>query len=421
MGAPGKSARVAFGALIIKETLKVSDEETVEQIQENPYLQYFLGYDSYTDEKPFDASMMVHFRKRISKQMIAEINDIVLEKQIKKSKKNKNDNDNDPCNGTDSNNGKLLLDASCAPSDISYPTDLKLLNEGREKSEKIIDRLHEPFRGKKKKVRTYRKNARRDYLRASKKRKLSKKALRKAKGKQLRYLRRDLKHIEELTKTSDLGLLSKKEYKDLLVINELYRQQKEMYDGRRNHIEGRIVNISQPHIRPIVRGKAGKSTEFGAKISISLVDGFTYLDYLNWDNYNESMIFKYHIENYKRRYGCYPEVVYVDKIYRTRENREYCKNLGIKILGKPLGRRRKNDKEYKKLKEGDRNPIEGKLGQGKRKYSLDKIMGKLPETSESMIGMVFLIMNIDKLVKLIYFCLIKLCKIICKERLLLRV
>jgi IS5 family transposase len=69
-GRPALPVRVALGALVIKERLKISDEETVEQIQENHYLQYFLGYESYRDERPFDPSLMVHFRKRLKGDVI---------------------------------------------------------------------------------------------------------------------------------------------------------------------------------------------------------------------------------------------------------------------------------------------------------------------------------------------------------------
>lgn len=75
MGAPAKSLRVALGALIIKEKLGTSDEETVQQICENPYLRYFLGYSEYRDEAPFEASMLVHFRKRLSLEMVAQVNE----------------------------------------------------------------------------------------------------------------------------------------------------------------------------------------------------------------------------------------------------------------------------------------------------------------------------------------------------------
>ena len=125
--------------------------------------------------------------------------------------------------GGGDNQGKLIVGASCAPADIRNPTDLSPLNGAMEESEHIIDRLHEPLKGKEKKVRTYRNKARRDYLKAAKRRKLSAKELRKAIGKQLRYVKRDLEHIYGLAGRSSLGRLKRKEYRDLLVISEVYR------------------------------------------------------------------------------------------------------------------------------------------------------------------------------------------------------
>ncbi len=152
-GAPAKNLRIALGALIIKEKLKLTDREIVDQIIENPYLQYFIGLEEYQDEPPFDSSMMVHFRKRLNFEIISEINDLVYGvKDQEKGSSEKDKNDKEP----PLNAGKLLVDATCAPADIRYPTDVSLLNEAREKTEKIIDTLHAPFVGKVEKVRTYR-------------------------------------------------------------------------------------------------------------------------------------------------------------------------------------------------------------------------------------------------------------------------
>jgi Transposase domain (DUF772) len=74
LGAPAKPSRMALGALIIKEKLGISDRETVEQIKENPYLQYFIGLNSYRNEAPFEASMLVHFRQRLGVDLVNEIN-----------------------------------------------------------------------------------------------------------------------------------------------------------------------------------------------------------------------------------------------------------------------------------------------------------------------------------------------------------
>ena len=86
-GAPAKPFRMALGALLIKEKLSITDRETVEQIIENPYLQFLIGLGSYQDEAPFDASMMVHFRKRISSEMLQEINEHIHEEKVKQNEK----------------------------------------------------------------------------------------------------------------------------------------------------------------------------------------------------------------------------------------------------------------------------------------------------------------------------------------------
>jgi IS5 family transposase len=417
MGAPAKAARVALGALIIQEKLGLTDEEVVEQIRENPYLQYFIGYGEYSDEEPFEASMMVHFRKRLGLAELSGINELIHSKHWKQKHKERvqdQDKDRGDKGGGSGvgapNRGKLIVDASVAPADIRYPTDLSLLNEAREKSEGIIDELHGPLKGEEKKVRTYRERARRDYLRTAKKRRVSGTELRKAIGKQLRYVRRDLQHIETLSEKSGLGFLSRKQYRDLLVIGEVYRQQEQMYGSGTKRIEGRIVSISQPHVRPIVRGKAGRPVEFGAKVSVSLVEGYTFIERMSWENFNESKELIGQIEGYRERFGWYPESVHADKIYRTRENLRYCEEHGIRLSGPKLGRPKKEigteEKAQMRQDELVRNAIEGKFGQGKRRFRLACIRGKLPETSGSMIALVFLLMNLEKLLKgvFLHFC-----------------
>jgi hypothetical protein len=415
-GCPAKAARVGFGALVIKERLGTTDRETVEQIRENPYLQYFLGFPEYSNEVPFHHTMMTHFRKRFSKEILAQINDMIVQdamEQIPEASIKTSDSDDDD---QPSNHGKLIVDATCAPADITYPTDLKLLNEAREKSEEIIDFMHIPFVGKKRKLRTYRQKARRDYLAIAKQKSPLYRKVRKAIGKQLRYLRRNLRNIEKMVQEGLLWLLGNRSYRNLLVIQELYRQQLWMYENRSNQIADRIVSISQPHVRPIVRGKAGSKVEFGAKLSVSLVNGFSFVDRISWDNFNESCDLISQIEDYYNRFGCYPESVHADQIYRTRENRRYCRDKGIRLSGPPLGRPKKatetNASELKQERrviqqdEIDRIAIEGKFGQGKRRFSLSLIMAKLARTSEAAIAISFIVMNLEKILSgLLYFLL----------------
>lgn len=419
LGPPAKSVRIALGALIIKERLGTSDEETVEQIRENPYLQFFLGYKEYKDEKPFDASMFVYFRKRLKKSIVT-LNDMINQKVIEEEKKSvkkkssSTDSDDDGNRTSGSNKGKLIVDATCTPADITFPTDLKLLNTAREKSEAIIDRLHRPLRGKQKKPRTYWKKARKEYLSVAKSKRLSAGKRRKALRKQLGYLRRNLKNIDRLSFQTSLLQLFPVQYKNLLVIHEVYRQQKWMYDHREHRIDDRIVSISQPHVRPIKRGKAGAATEFGAKISVSLVDGLSYVDRISWDAYNESEDLIGQLKSYRQRFGHYPESVHADKIYRTRGNRRFCKKHGIRISGPPLGRppaeteKRREKVLQARRDERDRIPIEGKFGQGKRRFSLSRIMCKLPSTSEAAILIAFVVMNLERWLKSLLFNLFSL-------------
>jgi len=423
-GPSAKSARLALGALIIKERLGVSDEEAVEQIRENPYLQYFLGFHEFRDQAPFDPSMYVHFRKRFNLEQLGQINEAIVEaEQASKQAKGSSepDDDDDGSNTpSDENRGKLLIDATCAPADIRYPTDISLVNEAREKSEQIIDTLFKPLKGTCSKPRTYRQKARRLYVSYTKTRKRSSRQRRKALGQQLRFLGRNLTTIGQLAQQTPLTHLDRRQYRALLVIQELYRQQQWMYDNRCHRISGRIVSLSQPHIRPIVRGKASAPVEFGAKLSASLVDGAVFLDRLDWDPYNESGDLVAQVEAYKQRFGCYPASVHCDTIYRTRENRRFCKKHSIRMSGPPLGRPPKQTaentqelrarKRQRRQDEIDRIPIEGKFGQGKRRFGLDRIMSKLAETSETTIAMTFIVMNLEWWLKKLFFALFFCCR-----------
>ncbi|MDJ0785132.1 MAG: IS5 family transposase [Desulfosarcinaceae bacterium] len=423
VGNPALSVRMALAALIIKEDLGLSDRDCVEQITENPYLQYFCGLKAFITEAPFDPSMYVHFRKRFPADVVQHVNDVVADKIREAQPPPDDPEDPQPPSANDkkgsetgappANQGKLLVDATCAPADITYPTDLKLLNTSREKSEEIIDELHKARGPGHKKPRTYRQRARRQFLSAAKSKRLSRKKLRKCRRQQLGYLRRNLKSIGKLAEQVDLTVLDRRQYKNLLVISEVLRQQTWMHENNARRIDDRIVSISQPHVRPIKRGKAGSDTEFGAKLSISLIDGVSFVDRISWSNYNEGLDLIGQIEFYRMRFGCYPESVHADKIYRNRTNRRYCKKHHIRLSGPKLGRppkiteadaeRIKAQKQQARQDEIDRNAVEGKFGQGKRRYSLNRIMTKLSGTSETAIMLSFLVMNLKRWLATLFF------------------
>lgn len=406
-GRPAIPVRVALGALILKEKMKSSDEELVEQIRESPYLQYFLGYEGYKYEIPFDPS------KRLSADILKEVNALIIEKN---KQEYETLDDDDKGNGSEEeetkepeSKGTLIVDATCAPEDMRFPHDVTLLDEARRKTEAIIDVLHERMPEGWEKPRTYRKKARKEFLTFIRNRKPRVKTIRKAIRTQIQYVERNIRLINEYKDKVRLSVLSRKQRQDLWVIGELVRQQRELYRTASWSIEGRILSISKPWVRPIARGKARGMFEFGAKLSISLVDGMTEVHKLSWEPYNECKDLKEQIENYKRRYGRYPEVVCADKIYRTRENLQYCQEYGIRLSGPKLGRPFKDNEKNKEIlraqrriernDESTRMAVEGKFGEGKRRYTLDRIGTKLKETSETSIMMVFLVMNLMVLVR----------------------
>ena len=333
-----------WGACIIQAEYGYSDEETALQIQENPYLQYFCGYPGYDDEKlPFDPSLMVYFRKRLTPEVLGEINEMIVrdakERQGKEAESKDDDDDSDGQPGTGGNSGTMIVDTTCAPSNIRYPQDVSLLNEARENAEKLLDVLHDPADGKK--PRTYRKRARKDYLKYTRCRKHTAKMTRKAIGKQLAYLRRDLNAIDG--KLSLGKNLPSRQAERLDTIRTVYEQQKYMYDNRTHSVPDRIVSVRQPFVRPIVRGKAGKLMEFGAKLDISVVDGWTRLECCSFDAYNEAGNLREMAERFRAREGHYPSRILADKIYRNRENLSYCKAHGIRLSGPALGRPKKGE------------------------------------------------------------------------------
>jgi hypothetical protein len=217
------------------------------------------------------------------------------------------------------NSGTLILDATCAPQNISYPQDIKLLNEAREGLEKIIDTIC--YEHNLPKPRMYRQNARKDYLNLAKCKKRTAKKIRKAIKAQLQYIRRDLGYIDEFLKEINLcDSISK----HLETIRTLVEQQQYMYDNKVHSVSDRIVSISQPYIRPIVRGKAKAPVEFGAKLDLSIDEnGMARLERISFDAYNESDVLIEAVEKYKERTGHYPERVLVDQIYRNRGNRAF--------------------------------------------------------------------------------------------------
>lgn len=398
-GTVAKPLRMALGSLIIQKEYDFSDRTLVEQLQENPYFQYFIGLSGFQLGAPFAPSLLVEFRKRLTEDILMDINELILKGD---------DDDNPPTSGggvdassdtQEDNKGTLILDATCAPQNIEFPQDINLLNETREKLEGVIDAVCS--RENLDKPRTYRRNARRDYLKLARSKKRTTRRIRKAIRQQLQYIRRDRGYISQFEK-QDI-VLTEKEAKLLQVLDKVYDQQKYMYDNKVHTIENRIVSISQPYIRPIVRGKSKAQVEFGAKLDLSIVNGFGRIEKISFEAYNESEVLAEVIERYKQRTGHYPERILADKIYRNRNNLAYCKARSIRLSGPALGRPRKDaviDKKAEYRDNADRVEVERAFSLAKGSYGLGLIRTKLEETTRGSIVLSILVMNINRKLKM---------------------
>ena len=90
---------------------------------------------------------------------------------------------------------------------------------------------------------------------------------------------------------------------------------------------------------PHSAGQGKTPVEFGAKLDVSIDgEGYGRLEKVSFDAYNESGCLVGAVERYRSRTGNYPERVLADQIYRTRDNRAYCKKYGIRLSGPKLGR-----------------------------------------------------------------------------------
>jgi len=394
-------------------------------------MQFFLGFTSYSSKVPFDPSMMVHFRKRFSEEELSRINELIAERgkaMVIEALTSRQDDDDTHDPDVDSGNqlslddfvkpadwpdgkpwGTLTIDASCTPADITYPTDLKLLNEARESTERIIDDLCEQYPDTRKHRPHYdRGRARSIFLNVAKQKKPRRRKIKAAIRCQLDYLQRNLEAIDALIAAGAmLSGLKTHWWRKLLVISELHRQQSILLYSKTRSMPDRIVNLVQSHVRPIVRGKAKAAVEFGAKISVSVRNGFAFLHRISWDPYNEAEDLIPQAEKYKQDHGCYPERICADRIYINTKNRNFCIKNKIRLSGKRLGRPPKDPviiaahKQQLTADQRKRNEVEGCFGSGKRKYSLDLIMARLPRGAEASISMAFVVMCSEKIRRLI--------------------
>ena len=277
----------------------------------------------------------------------------------------------------------MYTDATCYESEMRYPTDSKLLWEGIEKSYTIMCefssrlKLHRPrtkYLDVQKANLTYRKQRRRT---KSQTRKMTRRLL-DLLGKILKEIRR----MERENNGADKSLTIR-EKGDLDIITKMYRQQKNHFQSKdcRESIKDRIVSISKPYVRPIVRGKEVKSVEFGAKVNNILVDGISFIEKLSFNAFNEGTRLVHCLKMHKRLFGVEAKKVGGDTGYAGTENRDYCKANGIQTSfvkrGRPFSEEKKErDLVRQELARVRATAMEGSFGTQKEHYDLKRVKAR---------------------------------------------
>lgn len=422
-GAGNKPARMVLGAMIIKHKLNLSDEDTIQMIQENPYMQYMCGLEEFTDSPIFDPSLFVTLRKRISEVDLNELTVYLMNalhhqnEQSKREEKANDDQeelpttkveDSDAAPFIDSQGNKhqgvLKIDATCADAEMRYPVDVDIIHDGCRKVSEYIVKICKTF-GLRKPHTNY-KYAHQIYSQLVKTSKKKGEYVRETIAQLLRCLRKDINAFMEIVAVGSerFDCLRQYEKRIFSATVTMYHQQLEMWRTKSHTCADRILSIFQPHVRPILRGKAKAKTEFGAKIGASIVNGYTFIDRHSWDAYNESKDLMLQIQLYQERFGYYPSTILADKIYLNKANRKILSDLEINTYCKPLGRPPKappsDEQKAKEVKAtGDRNEIEATFGTGKRIYRANNIRAKLPETARCWTGMCYFAKNVMKFLR----------------------
>lgn len=245
LGRPGKDSQLINGLLIVKHTMDISDEMVVEQFLENPYVQFFCGYDQLvTNEKEIDPSTLSKVRGRVGAEYFQkfenEIIKLLVEKKVIKAR-------------------EQMVDATVYPAGIRYPTDTGLMEDVRQWLIKSIKELKR-IGGIKEKIRTHCRKARAVYLKFQKKRKKTGKEIRKIKKQVLQYVRRNIKQVEELA-----GKVRPAEILDWAVKKGKWIKKKQR---ERNRIEGAIGNSKTTYGLEKLRYKITGGEEINIRLGL---------------------------------------------------------------------------------------------------------------------------------------------------------
>jgi len=279
----------------------------------------------------------------------------------------------------------MFTDATCYESEMRYPTDQKLLWECVEKGYDLMCKasrqlgIHRP--------RTKSLDVEKANLTYRKQRKHNKTQTRRIARRLLDLLGKVLREIRKMDREHEAAkLFTDREKQTIDIITKAYRQQCNHFQSgdARESIPNRIVSVSKPYVRPIVRGKETKNVEFGAKCNNILVDGISFIEKLSFNAFNEGARLPHCIKMHRRLFGMDAKKIGGDTSYAGTANRDLCKELKIQTSfvkrGKPFKEMNEKDFVRQELARVRATAMEGSFGTQKEHYSMRRIKARRKET-----------------------------------------
>ena len=368
---PWLDVKGAIGLMILKHYLCMSDELLIERINTDWSMQLFCGIQLRAHERIADTNLPSSWRSYLA----PHLNIDAMQKQLAHYWKPYMQQTNIG-----------MQDATCYESRITYPTDIKLLWQCCTQTYNIMQQLRR--KNKLRKSRCGYHKQRKVFLHYQKSRKKTKKQEKKLRKRLLKFLLRLLGLLGELQQKHSIRVPLKKECR-LQTIVKVYEQQHQKAYGNQTQIKDRIVSLSKPYIRPIVRGKETKPVEFGAKVNKVLIDGISFIEHFSFDAFHEGNRLEQGIHLQRKLFGkCTHHSA--DGIYATNANRRYCTSEHITTNFIPKGKQKPQHVHQAAtmrtaLNQERATRLEGSFGNEKNHYLLQKVNARNEHTEKCWI------------------------------------
>jgi hypothetical protein len=363
---PFFDVRGGMALQVLKAYYRLSDAGLIELLNANWQMQLFCGMQLHTGEHIRDKDMVGRWRRYLSHYLDIDRLQLLCAAYWKPWMKH-------PHLG--------LCDATVFESSIAYPTDAGLLWKSCCMLYGFIQQIRKQAGLRKSRINHHKRKQR--YLALAL---FKKKSYRKNKTTckyLLHYLQHLLEALQQLMQQHPSAPLASWQLQRLQTIKALKGQQPLQLRGEK--IEGRIVSLHKPYVRPIVRGKQTKPVEFGCKVHMLQIDGINFIEQLSYENFNEGTRLKSTIALQQRYCGSCHQLG-ADRIYATNANRKYCTSQHIATSFTAKGKEGKQVEQKAAMRsvlaKVRGTHLEGSFGNEKNHYCLDKIKARSKPTEK---------------------------------------